>query len=94
MLDSKIGSLTPGKLADIILIRTDDLNLHPVNDPVNSVVLFANASNVDTVFVAGCKVKKGGQLVYPSNELEQKKARLSESTARILQEAGYKHQFA
>ena len=38
-LDSKIGSLSPGKQADIILINTNDLNLFPVHNPLESVVL-------------------------------------------------------
>jgi cytosine/adenosine deaminase-related metal-dependent hydrolase len=62
-LDRKVGSLTPGKEADIILMRTTDLNLFPVNDPVGSVVLSANTSNVDSVFVAGKAVKRNGKLI-------------------------------
>jgi len=62
-LGHKVGSLTPGKEADIIMIRTTDLNMFPVNDPVGAVVQFANASNVDTVFVAGNPVKRNGKLL-------------------------------
>jgi cytosine/adenosine deaminase-related metal-dependent hydrolase len=32
-LDQKIGTLTPGKQADIVLIRTDQVNVAPVIDP-------------------------------------------------------------
>ncbi|MCL6517225.1 amidohydrolase family protein [Alicyclobacillus sp.] len=62
-LDSKVGSLTPGKQADIVLIRTTDVNLFPVNDPVGAVVQCAHSGNVDSVYVAGRAVKRNGRLV-------------------------------
>jgi 5-methylthioadenosine/S-adenosylhomocysteine deaminase len=62
-LEHKIGTLTPGKEADIIMIRTTDLNMFPVNDPVTAVTLCANTSNVDSVFVAGKAVKRGGTML-------------------------------
>jgi cytosine/adenosine deaminase-related metal-dependent hydrolase len=62
-LDAKVGSLTPGKQADVVLIRSDRLGLAPVNDPVNTVVVQANAADVDSVFVAGEPVKRGGRLL-------------------------------
>lgn len=62
-LDHKTGTLTPGKEADLILIRTTDLNMFPVSDPIGAVVQFANPSNVDSVFVAGRPVKRHGQLL-------------------------------
>ena len=63
-MENKIGSLSVGKQADIILIRTDALNIRPVNDPVNAIVFYANASNVDTVYIAGELKKKNGKLIY------------------------------
>ena len=62
-LDGKIGTLTPGKQADIILIRTDQINVAPMIDPVGTVVVCADTSNVDSVFVAGRALKRHGQLV-------------------------------
>ncbi|MFC1664926.1 amidohydrolase family protein, partial [Pseudomonadota bacterium] len=85
-MESKIGSLTPGKQADIILIRADDFNLHPVNDPVNAVVFYANASNVDTVFIAGEAKKKGGKLAYKN--MPNVMTKLADSGARILANSG------
>ncbi|MEA2211824.1 MAG: 5-methylthioadenosine/S-adenosylhomocysteine deaminase [Solirubrobacteraceae bacterium] len=61
--DSKIGSITPGKEADLVLLRTDVLNLHPVNNPVAQVALAASTVNVDTVLVGGRVVKREGHLV-------------------------------
>ncbi|OYD08303.1 amidohydrolase family protein [Paludifilum halophilum] len=62
-LNSKVGSITPGKQADLILIRATDLNLAPVNDPIGAVVLSAHAGNVDSVFVAGKAIKRHGKLL-------------------------------
>lgn len=62
-LDHKIGSLTPGKEADIILLSADALNVAPLNNAAGAVVTLMERSNVDAVLVAG-KVKKwGGQLL-------------------------------
>jgi cytosine/adenosine deaminase-related metal-dependent hydrolase len=88
-LDSVTGSLTPGKQADIVLLRADDLNLTPVNDPVQSIVFHAATSNVDTVFVAGRAMKWAGKLLYP--ELARRKAELAASGHRILAQAGLMH---
>lgn len=63
-LQSRIGTLTPGKQADIILIRATDLNLAPVMDPVAAIVLAAHEGNVDSVFVAGNRVKSAGTLTH------------------------------
>ncbi|SFA92442.1 Cytosine/adenosine deaminase [Pseudomonas sp. NFIX10] len=62
-LDHLVGSLVPGKQADVVLINATHLNLMPVTDPVTSLVLAGNASNVDTVFIAGKLRKRGGVLV-------------------------------
>jgi cytosine/adenosine deaminase-related metal-dependent hydrolase len=62
-LDHKIGTVTPGKQADLVLVRTDQVNVAPVVDPVATVVICADTSNIDTVFVAGRIVKHNGQPV-------------------------------
>jgi cytosine/adenosine deaminase-related metal-dependent hydrolase len=81
-MEHKIGSLTPGKQADIILIRSDDLNLRPVNDPVNAVVFYANASNIDSVYIAGELKKKNGHLIY--KDLSTIMEKLERSGEKIL----------
>src|SRR5262249_62317918 len=62
-LDHKVGSITPGKQADLVLLRADRINVAPLIDPVTSAVVFADTSNVDSVFVAGKAVKRNGELV-------------------------------
>jgi cytosine/adenosine deaminase-related metal-dependent hydrolase len=62
-LGAVTGTLTPGKQADLVLVGGEALNMTPRPDPVGSVVVQANASNVDTVLVAGRVVKRAGELV-------------------------------
>jgi cytosine/adenosine deaminase-related metal-dependent hydrolase len=57
------GSLTPGKEADILIVRADDINNMPLNDAVGTLVLGADARNIDTVLVAGQARKWSGALV-------------------------------
>jgi len=81
-LDHRIGSLTPGKQADLILIRRDSLNMLSAQDPAQAVVHYAEAADVDTVIVGGRLVKRGGRLTYGS--LERRKAELLASTERLI----------
>jgi 5-methylthioadenosine/S-adenosylhomocysteine deaminase len=58
----RVGSLTPGKRADLILIRTDDLNTAPFHDPALLIVQSAQPYNVDTVVVDGRILKRDRRL--------------------------------
>jgi cytosine/adenosine deaminase-related metal-dependent hydrolase len=80
-LEDRIGSLTPGKQADVVLIRADTLNMRPLHDPASSVVMQAGLANIDTVLVAGQVRKRGGQLIFPS--LDARIADLDESGRRL-----------
>lgn len=62
-LGNVTGSLTPGKQADIILIRANDLNTAPMANIETTVVMGATAANVDTVMVDGRILKRAGKLV-------------------------------
>ena len=59
----KTGTLTPGKEADVILLRGEALNVSPLNDAVGAIVLGMDTSNVDSVFIAGRAVKRNGRLL-------------------------------
>ena len=63
-LDEKVGTLTPGKQADIIMLRTDRMNVTPLNDPATAVVTSMDTGNVDTVLIAGRIMKRGGELLH------------------------------
>jgi len=57
----KTGSLTPGKQADIILVRTTDINMTPMGDPYEALVSLAQPGNVDTVIVDGRILRQSGK---------------------------------
>ena len=61
-LADRVGSLTPGKRADLILLRTNDLNTAPFYDPSLLIVQSAQPYNVDTVVVDGRILKRNRQL--------------------------------
>jgi cytosine/adenosine deaminase-related metal-dependent hydrolase len=62
-LGSELGSITPGKQADLVVFRTDGLSFAPPADPVASIVLHAHPGDVDAVLVAGRIVKRDGRLL-------------------------------
>lgn len=64
-LGTSVGSLTPGKQADILILKSDPFNLVPLNDPVAAVVTTAHPGNVDTVFIDGVCKKRDGRLLFP-----------------------------
>ena len=56
------GSLSPGKRADVIVLRADRPNIAPVNDPIGAIVWGMDTSNVDWVFVGGVSLVEHGEL--------------------------------
>jgi len=85
-LGDRTGSLTPGKQADIVLLKADAINTAPVLDPTATIVTYADTSNVDTVYVAGNAVKRNGQLV--GADLKSVLGKLDESRNHILSQGG------
>jgi cytosine/adenosine deaminase-related metal-dependent hydrolase len=57
----RTGSLTPGKRADLILVRTGDVNIAPLGDPYEALISFAQPRNIDTVVVDGRVLRRGGE---------------------------------
>jgi 5-methylthioadenosine/S-adenosylhomocysteine deaminase len=62
-LDGRIGTLSPGKDADLLLLRADGFGLWPVNNAPGTVVNLMNPGHVDAVFIAGKPRKWRGSLV-------------------------------
>ncbi len=62
-LDGKVGSLTPGKEADIIILDATRINVAPLNHVPGAVVSLMDRTNVETVIVAGKVRKWKGQLL-------------------------------
>ncbi|MDX1435476.1 MAG: amidohydrolase family protein [Anaerolineales bacterium] len=85
-LEDRVGSITPGKQADLVMLRRDTLNLTPLNDPGGSVVQAAGPGNVDTVMVAGRIVKQGGKLL--SCDLDKVFRLATRSRNHVFHEAG------
>ncbi len=89
-MEDRIGTLTPGKKADIVMLRMNDINMFPVWDPIFSIVEIAGAGNVDTVIIDGVTHKKDGKLTVPPAVLRQRMGELAASGERIMREGGYK----
>ncbi|WP_438020564.1 amidohydrolase family protein [Sorangium sp. So ce315] len=85
-LSHKIGSLTPGKEADILLLRADALNVAPLNNVPGAVVTLMDRSNVDTVIVGGRIRKWRGRMV--GLHLPWLRANLEASRDYLLAAAG------
>jgi cytosine/adenosine deaminase-related metal-dependent hydrolase len=80
--EAEIGSLEPGKLADVALWRLDGLDRAGITDPVAALVLGPRPI-VDTLFVGGRVVVEGGRLTTGD---EDEIARDLERASRKLQE--------
>ena len=61
-LEDRVGSLTPGKKADVVVIDATAINVAPVHDPVAAVTLCADVSNVEHVIVDGAFRKRDFKL--------------------------------
>ncbi|MCU1506137.1 MAG: hypothetical protein JWP05_1106 [Microbacteriaceae bacterium] len=84
-LDHKVGSLTPGKQADIILVDVSTVELSPLNNPIGQIVYGGHPGLVDTVIIAGTIVKSGGVLV---GDIGERAVRLGvEARDRIFEAA-------
>lgn len=82
--EHQIGSLTPGKLADLVIIDASHLNLVPVHDPVATVVMQTSLANIEAVMIGGSWKKRNGRLLVDG--LESKKQRLAQSGERLVQD--------
>jgi 5-methylthioadenosine/S-adenosylhomocysteine deaminase len=85
-LGDEVGSLTPGKAADILLIRADDLNVGPLAAVESAIVRTVTPANIDSVLVGGRFVKRGGELVGIDAAALMRDA--TESAERIRRKAG------
>ncbi len=86
-LGARVGSITPGKDADIVILDASRLNVWPLNNAAGSVVNLMNPMNVETVFVAGKVMKWRGALVG----VDEQKIKSMAATARdgVVARASY-----
>jgi cytosine/adenosine deaminase-related metal-dependent hydrolase/ribose/xylose/arabinose/galactoside ABC-type transport system permease subunit len=87
-LEAKVGTLIPGKQADIIMLRTDRMNVTPLNDPIAAVVTGMDTSNVDTVMIAGRLLKRGGTLLHV--DWDAVKTMVYESRDHVVSKSGFR----
>jgi 5-methylthioadenosine/S-adenosylhomocysteine deaminase len=64
-MESRIGSLTPGKQADVVIIDPGRANFAPRLNWVNQLVFNGQPANVDWVFVDGQPLKAAGRVLGP-----------------------------
>jgi cytosine/adenosine deaminase-related metal-dependent hydrolase len=81
-LSHRIGTIEPGKQADLILIRTDSIGMVPATDAVGAVVFNAKADDVGMVMIEGRWMKRDGVLVGTNWPVIA--TRLERSADRIL----------
>jgi cytosine/adenosine deaminase-related metal-dependent hydrolase len=68
-LHKDLGSIEPGKKADIILVDLKKPHMHPINLPVDRITYFANGNDVDTVIVDG-EILMENRVVKTVDEME------------------------
>jgi cytosine/adenosine deaminase-related metal-dependent hydrolase len=83
----RTGSLTPGKRADLILVRTTDINITPLSDPYEALVTYAQPRNVDTVVVDGRVLVRAGRFTALDHAGILREA--AESTAALRARANW-----
>lgn len=84
----KTGTLTPGKEADLILLKTDRPNILPVNDPISAVTWGMDTSNIDSVFVAGKALKRNGKLL--NVDIDDLRNKAYQSRDYVIAQSGFK----
>jgi 5-methylthioadenosine/S-adenosylhomocysteine deaminase len=87
-LESEIGTLIPGKQADIITVRTNGVAVFPVTNVIGTIVQAVERSDVDTVMVAGEIRKRAGKLV--GVDIAKLTADVTASRDYLLEASGYR----
>ncbi|MET3212634.1 UNVERIFIED_ORG: cytosine/adenosine deaminase-related metal-dependent hydrolase [Burkholderia territorii] len=87
-LEDQIGTLTPGKQADIIMVRTNGVAVFPVTNAVGTIVQAVERADVDTVMVAGQLRKRAGQLI--GVDLAKLSADVTASRDYLIEASGYR----
>lgn len=85
-LEQRVGSLTPGKEADILLLDAEAINVAPLNNVPGAVVTLMERSNVETVLVGGRIRKWRGQLL--GADLPRLRDELTASRDYLFEAAG------
>ncbi|HGS7173697.1 TPA: amidohydrolase family protein [Klebsiella variicola subsp. variicola] len=87
-LEDQIGTLTPGKQADIIMVRTNSVAVFPVTNAIGTIVQAVERADVDTVMVAGQLRKRAGKLL--DVDLARLSADVTASRDYLIKASGYR----
>ena len=87
-MESRIGRLEPGMDADVILVRTDEINTMPIHDPVATLFLHVHPGNIDTVLVAGKILKRNGRLLADMAQVKRELLASHEFVNREIARSG------
>jgi 5-methylthioadenosine/S-adenosylhomocysteine deaminase len=68
-IDDQVGSLKPGKRADLIMVSTHALNMGVFSDPAHMLVEAAEEANIDTVVLDGRILKRHGKMTALNTEI-------------------------
>jgi cytosine/adenosine deaminase-related metal-dependent hydrolase len=83
----RTGSLTPGKRADLILVRTGEPHMGDIGDPYDALVQLAQPSDVDTVVVDGRILRRKG--AFTALDYGKLLADAAQSIAALKQKANW-----
>jgi len=87
-LEQEIGSIEPGKKADLVLFDTDKPHWHPCHHVPSVLVYQANSSDVSSVFVDGQMLLDHGELTFLPDELPVLLERAQRASEAIVERAG------
>jgi cytosine/adenosine deaminase-related metal-dependent hydrolase len=76
------GELAVGRRADVVVVSTEGPNLVPAGSPIAAIVMGAHPGNVDSVWIDGRAVKRGGRLLMP--DYEQLREQVARRNAELL----------
>jgi len=85
-MEAQIGSITAGKRADLVLVKTGRLDFAAAGSLADRVVNFARPEDIDSVWVAGAQLKKNGQMV--GVDWARLRAKMLEAQAYVVEKAG------
>jgi 5-methylthioadenosine/S-adenosylhomocysteine deaminase len=85
--DSKVGTLLPGKEADLLILKADSIDIWPLNNAYGSVVGLMGPSHVEAVFIAGQVKKWRGSLV--GVDMPKVLANMQEARDGVLKRANF-----
>lgn len=84
-MDAQIGSITAGKRADLVLVKTGRMDFAAAGSLADRVVNFARPEDLDSVWVAGVQLKKNGQMI--GVDWPRLRTRMLEAQAYVVEKA-------